>query len=178
MSGEVTVFPAHVEGLVAVRAEVTVSGRTAKLAASLEEARRTGREPSTRVTLGPGLQGYTATAEIRLEGHAPMTLSRRGAVIRRPDAWSRLGSGPARRAPVAAMRQLLDEVGRLAPEPDRPTLIAGEPPPPTATAEAERRIGARLPPTYLRMLAAFGPFVLMGTNDEGRPEPAATLHAP
>jgi hypothetical protein len=76
------------------------------------------------------------------------------------------------------MRQLLDEVGRLAPPPARPTLTAGEPLPAAAIADAERRIGTRLPPTYVRMLAAFGPFVLTGTNDGGRPEPVAALYAP
>jgi hypothetical protein len=179
-SGKATVYSTFIEGLVEMRVDLAVDGVAAEraLVVSPRAVSRTGQEPRTTLQVGPGLHTYTLNGELTFEDGRKARMQGKGVVAWRESLWSELTSDSARRRPRDAMTGLLDAVGSATTREAPPTLRMGAAVKESSIAEAERRLGVRLPATYRRLLERFGPFAITGPDDDGRETPKAALYAP
>ena len=178
--GQAVVYPTFIEGLAEMRIEIGVDGLAADraLVVSRRAVSETGPEPTTHIQVASGLHPYTLNGALTFEDGRKVRVQGKGVVAWKDSLWSELTSDSARRRPREAMVRLLDAVGNATTREAPPTLRVEAPARDSSIAEAERRLGVRLPASYRRLLETFGPFSLMGFDDDGRATAKASLYAP
>jgi hypothetical protein len=170
----VRVYPPYHEEMVAVEVELVVDGRTT---GRLRARRGDQRETPLVFRLPPGFHRYDMRGESSLTSSRRVALEGAGTLAHRRPIEEEL-AGAAQ--PLAVLERLLAEYRHAAgPPASLPRLERQSASVPSQDVPAaEERLGIRLPPAYPALLARYGPFTLVGLNDEDAEEPLAALYAP